>query len=70
LLQNPIFDWVRDNRIHQKFSETDADPHNAKRGLFFSHVGWLMQKKHPHVLRSGRQVDMSDVLANPVAQFE
>ncbi|XP_021924193.1 acyl-CoA Delta(11) desaturase-like isoform X2 [Zootermopsis nevadensis] len=67
---NSIFDWVRDHRIHHKFTETDADPHNAKRGLFFSHVGWLMQKKHPEVLRRGRQIDMSDVLADPVVQFE
>jgi stearoyl-CoA desaturase (delta-9 desaturase) len=61
---------VRDHRIHHKFSETDAYPQNAKRALFFSHVGWLMQKKHPEVLRSGLQVDMSHVLADPMAQFE
>jgi hypothetical protein len=29
-----------------------------------------MQKKHPDVLRLGRQIDMSDVLADPVVQFE
>ena len=68
--QNPIFHWVRDHRVHHKFSETDADPHNARRGLFFSHVGWLMQEKHPEVLRRGKQVDMSDVLADPVVQFQ
>jgi stearoyl-CoA desaturase (delta-9 desaturase) len=63
-----VFDWVRDHRIHHKFSETDADPHNAKRGFFFSHVGWLMQRKHPEVLRRGRGVDMSDVLADPLVR--
>lgn len=67
---NTIFDWVRDHRVHHKFSDTDADPHNANRGLFFSHVGWLMQKKHPDVLRRGREVDMSDILADPVVQFQ
>lgn len=25
--------------MHHKFSETDADPHNATRGFFFSHIG-------------------------------
>ena len=68
--QNPIFQWVRDHRVHHRFSETDADPHNASRELFFSHVGWLMQKKHPEVLRRGKQVDMSDILADPVVQFQ
>ena len=68
--QNSIFHWVRDHRVHHKFSETDADPHNAKRGFFNAHVGWLMLKKHPEVLRRGKQVDMSDVLADPVVQFQ
>ncbi|KAK7867624.1 hypothetical protein R5R35_014818 [Gryllus longicercus] len=67
---NSIFDWVRDHRVHHKFSETDADPHNARRGFFFSHVGWLMVKKHPEVVRRGQTVDMSDVLADPVVQFQ
>ncbi|KAK4883210.1 hypothetical protein RN001_006529 [Aquatica leii] len=67
--QNSIYDWVRDHRVHHKFSETDADPHNSKRGFFFAHVGWLMMKKHPDVVRKGKEIDMSDVLADPVVQF-
>ncbi|XP_017142525.1 acyl-CoA Delta(11) desaturase isoform X1 [Drosophila miranda] len=67
--QNTLYDWVRDHRVHHKYSETDADPHNANRGFFFSHVGWLMMLKHPDVLRRGRQIDMSDVLADPVVRF-
>ncbi|XP_012276758.1 acyl-CoA Delta(11) desaturase isoform X2 [Orussus abietinus] len=67
--QNSVYNWVRDHRVHHKFSETDADPHNSNRGFFFSHVGWLMTKKHPEVLRKGRQIDMSDVLEDPVVQF-
>ncbi|KAH8382837.1 hypothetical protein KR009_005525 [Drosophila setifemur] len=67
--QNTLYDWVRDHRVHHKYSETDADPHNANRGFFFSHVGWLMMLKHPDVLRRGRQIDMSDIMADPVVQF-
>jgi hypothetical protein len=50
-------------------SETDADPHNSNRGFFFAHVGWLMLQKHPEVIKKGRAIDMSDVLADPVIQF-
>ncbi|XP_001602540.1 acyl-CoA Delta(11) desaturase [Nasonia vitripennis] len=67
--QNTLYDWVRDHRVHHKFSETDADPHNSNRGFFFAHVGWLMMRKHPEVIRKGREVDMSDVLADPVVAF-
>ncbi|XP_011500717.1 PREDICTED: acyl-CoA Delta(11) desaturase-like [Ceratosolen solmsi marchali] len=67
--QNSIYDWVRDHRVHHKFSETDADPHNSNRGFFFAHVGWLMLRKHSEVIRKGREIDMSDVLADPVSAF-
>lgn len=36
--QNSIYHWARDHRVHHKFSETNADPVNASRGFFFSHV--------------------------------
>lgn len=61
---------MRDHRVHHKFSETDADPHNSNRGFFFAHVGWLMMQKHDDVICKGKQVDMSDVLADPVVRFQ
>ncbi|XP_050674052.1 acyl-CoA Delta-9 desaturase-like, partial [Leptidea sinapis] len=67
--QNSIYDWVRDHRIHHKMSETSADPHDANRGFFFSHVGWLMMKKHPRVIIEGKKIDMSDVTDDPIATF-
>lgn len=45
--QGSIYHWVRDHRVHHKYSETDADPHNVTRGFFFAHMGWLTIKKHP-----------------------
>jgi len=68
--QNSIFDWVRDHRVHHKYTDTDADPYNAKRGFFFSHVGWLMAKKHPEVIAKGKMIDMSDILADPIVRFQ
>lgn len=68
--QNDIYDWVRDHRVHHKYSETDADPHNVKRGFFFAHVGWLMCKKHPEVTRKGKEIDCSDVYNDPVVRFQ
>lgn len=67
--QNTIYDWVRDHRVHHKFSDTDADPHNIKRGFWFSHVGWLMQTKHPDVIKYGEKISMKDVEDDPVVQW-
>ncbi|XP_077544650.1 stearoyl-CoA desaturase 5-like [Haemaphysalis longicornis] len=68
--QNDLYEWVRDHRVHHKYSETDADPHNVNRGFFFAHVGWLMCKKHPDVTEKGKHIDCSDVMDDPVVRFQ
>lgn len=68
--QNCIYIWSRDHRIHHKYSDTNADPHNVRRGFFFSHVGWLMTKKHPEVKEKGQKIDLSDLRADPVVKFQ
>ncbi|XP_063383395.1 acyl-CoA Delta(11) desaturase-like [Cydia fagiglandana] len=67
--QNSLLNWVRDHRVHHKYSDTDADPHNANRGLFFSHIGWLMLKKNEEVIKRGKQIDMSDIENDPLLRF-
>ncbi|KAF8777110.1 Acyl-CoA desaturase 3 like protein [Argiope bruennichi] len=39
--QKDIYKWCRDHRVHHNFTETNADPHNIKRGFFFAHIGWF-----------------------------
>ncbi len=68
--QNHVIEWARDHRTHHKFSETDADPHNANRGFFFAHMGWLMCRKHPEVIKKGKLVDMSDLENDPILAFQ
>lgn len=68
--QNSIYTWSRDHRLHHKFSETNADPHNIHRGFFFAHIGWLCCRKHPDVLSKGKTIDMSDLEANPIVSFQ
>uniref|UniRef100_A0A672H121 stearoyl-CoA 9-desaturase n=1 Tax=Salarias fasciatus TaxID=181472 RepID=A0A672H121_SALFA len=67
---NDIFEWARDHRVHHKYSETDADPHNAKRGFFFAHIGWLLVRKHPDVIEKGRKLELSDLRADEVVMFQ
>lgn len=68
--QDAAVDWARDHRVHHKYSETDADPHNATRGFFFSHVGWLLCRKHPEVKNRGKGIDLSDLYADPILRFQ
>ena len=68
--QNSVIEWVRDHRVHHKFTDTNADPHNASRGFFFSHMGWLMCKKHPDVKKFGAKVNMTDLESDPLLAFQ
>lgn len=68
--QDCAMHWARDHRVHHKYSETDADPHNATRGFFFSHIGWLLCRKHSEVILKGRQLDISDLKADPILRIQ
>ncbi|XP_076856630.1 acyl-CoA desaturase [Brachyhypopomus gauderio] len=68
--QNDLYEWARDHRVHHKYSETDADPHNASRGFFFAHIGWLLVRKHPDVIEKGSKLDLSDLKRDSVVMFQ
>ncbi|GMF20935.1 unnamed protein product [Phytophthora lilii] len=62
--QGTIFHWSRDHRVHHKYSDTVADPHNSGRGFFFAHMGWLLLKKDPRVLEAGTKLNYDDLWAD------
>ncbi|XP_043478844.1 acyl-CoA Delta-9 desaturase [Leptopilina heterotoma] len=68
--QRDVHTWVLDHRIHHKYSETDADPHNVKRGFFFAHVGWLFTTPHPSVIAKRKIVDMRDLESDPIVMWQ
>ncbi|KAK6328576.1 acyl-CoA desaturase [Coregonus clupeaformis] len=68
--QNDIYEWARDHRVHHKYSETDADPHNALRGFFFAHIGWLLVRKNPEVIEKGKKLELTDLKADKVVMFQ
>uniref|UniRef100_A0A1B0CEX9 Fatty acid desaturase domain-containing protein n=2 Tax=Lutzomyia longipalpis TaxID=7200 RepID=A0A1B0CEX9_LUTLO len=67
--QRDAYTWAHDHRVHHKYSETDSDPHNAKRGFFFAHVGWLFLTPHPNVVEKRKTIDMSDLEADPLVMW-
>lgn len=43
-LQNSILHWSSDHRVHHKHVDNnDKDPYSAKRGFWFSHIGWMLR---------------------------
>ena len=69
-LQQDIYQWCWNHRMHHKYSETDADPFNANRGFFYSHIGWIICEEHPEVKRRRNTIVMSDLEADPVVVYQ
>ena len=54
-LQNSIMVWASDHRRHHRHvDDRDLDPYSAKRGLWFSHMGWMLRDY------SGSKTDFSN----------
>lgn len=60
-MNGSAFSYARDHRTHHKYSDTDGDPKNPSRGLFYSHIGWWMVKKTQKVKDHGNKLDFSDL---------
>jgi stearoyl-CoA desaturase (delta-9 desaturase) len=67
-LQNSILVWGSQHRTHHRFvDDWDRDPYSAKRGFWFSHMGWIL-RDYP----SGRN-DFSnarDLQRDPLVMFQ
>jgi stearoyl-CoA desaturase (delta-9 desaturase) len=68
--QGSIFHWARDHRVHHLYSDSEKDPYNARRGFFFCHIGWLLMQKNKEVVEAGKQLDLSDLLADPLIMIQ
>jgi stearoyl-CoA desaturase (delta-9 desaturase) len=67
-LQQTILIWASQHRVHhQHVDDVDVDPYSAKRGFWFSHIGWILRN-----YRSG-EVDFSnvrDLQRDPIVAFQ
>ncbi|WP_159789595.1 acyl-CoA desaturase [Sodalinema gerasimenkoae] len=59
-------DWVGMHRIHHKYSDTPADPHDSNKGFWWSHVGWMFFEIPAKEEASKMVKDIED---DPVYQF-
>ncbi|MDA1273145.1 MAG: fatty acid desaturase [Verrucomicrobia bacterium] len=42
--ENSALAWAADHRRHHKFVDNEEDPYDATKGLFHSHIGWILFK--------------------------
>ena len=68
-LQGGLRSWVAHHRMHHAGSDTEKDPHNAKKGFWYSHVLWLFRSSPE--FNSPKVVDRysRDISASPFLLF-
>lgn len=44
--QKGVLWWAAHHRNHHKYSDTEHDVHSPKKGLWWSHVGWILCRKY------------------------
>ena len=44
-IQNSIYVWAAGHRPHHRFvDDLDRDPYSSRRGMWFSHIGWMLRR--------------------------
>ncbi|MCO7222775.1 fatty acid desaturase [Pleionea sp. CnH1-48] len=68
-LQNSALHWASDHRIHHRHvDDNDKDPYSAKRGFWFSHIGWMLREYQAH--RYDNYDNVPDMLRDPIVMWQ
>lgn len=64
-IQGSALRWAFDHRIHHAYVDTDQDPYCIKKGFWFAHFTWILEKPNP--------IDpkvVPDLMKNKLVQFQ
>lgn len=64
--EGSVLEWCTDHRNHHRYTDTDRDPYNIKRGFWYAHIGWLL-------VLDGSKRDYSnvdDLKKDPIVRFQ
>jgi len=59
--------WSHGHRAHHRYTDTEKDPYSVRKGLLYSHIGWMVFKQNPK--RMGR-TDITDLNDDPVVVWQ
>lgn len=68
--QTSVLNWCLNHRFHHKYVDSDKDPYNAKRGFWFSHMGWMLFDKNPVEGIPGADNYIRDLKKDPWIVFQ
>lgn len=59
--------WGHSHRLHHRYTDTFRDPYDARRGLWFSHMGWMLLKPNP---KYRARADIEDLTDDWIVRFQ
>jgi stearoyl-CoA desaturase (delta-9 desaturase) len=68
-LQGGPITWVATHRAHHAFSDTDRDPHNSRRGFWWSHMEWLYRSNPARLTAADERRFAPDLARDPYYRF-
>jgi stearoyl-CoA desaturase (delta-9 desaturase) len=66
-VQGSIKWWAHSHRVHHRYTDTPRDPYDARQGLWYSHMGWMLVKANP---KNRARADISDLTSDWVVRFQ
>ena len=67
-LQNSILVWASDHRRHHRHvDDNEKDPYSAGRGLWFSHMGWMLRE---YETNSPDDSNAPDLKKDPIVMWQ
>ncbi|RKP05787.1 putative acyl-CoA desaturase [Thamnocephalis sphaerospora] len=66
--QGSILSWCCDHRAHHRWTDTDRDPYSAQKGLFWSHIGWILFTEKTASQRE--PIYLHDLVRDPVVVWQ
>ncbi|MCP3867387.1 MAG: acyl-CoA desaturase [Gammaproteobacteria bacterium] len=68
-VQNSILHWSSDHREHHKHVDDNIkDPYSAKRGFWYSHIGWMLREYQPD--RYYDYANVKDLQKDPIVMWQ
>ncbi|KAI9591541.1 hypothetical protein BDF19DRAFT_454723 [Syncephalis fuscata] len=66
--------WCRHHRAHHRWTDSEHDPYGAQKGLFWSHIGWLLYEDDPALAKTEkktrRRVYDDDLAQDPILTWQ
>ena len=68
--QSSVIQWAREHRTHHRNEERCGDPYNIKKGLWYAHIGWLLQNHDFNTLNEIKKTNISDLNKQKILKIQ